>query len=125
MRLLTIAVLCVACSGEDSEVSPTIEDTGIFDDTYFPPSDTSPLDTATTDTAPIVPDPPTVTKTFTEDDAAFLNPERGVFDGSGIALTDGASYEGIRTKGYTLAYAKVRLDAYRTTMIPKSTLDAL
>ena len=29
-----------------------------------------------------------------EDDAAFNNPERGWMDGSGIGLTDGATYEG-------------------------------
>lgn len=122
-----VSALCAACSaGDDSEPSPTGEDTGFIDeDTFSPPSDTSPSDSATTDTAPIIPDPPTVTKTFTEDDSAFLNPERGVFDGSGIALTDGASYESIRTRGFTLAYAKVRLDAFRTAPISKSTLDAL
>jgi hypothetical protein len=74
---------------------------------------------------PVVPDPPFETRTFTEDDTAFQNPERGWMDGSGIGLTDGASYEDIRSNNFSLAYAKVRLDSYRYTSLPKSFLDAL
>lgn len=127
MRFFLVALLLGGCSASDAEsLEPTSEeDTGTYDTDLPPPSDTGSLDTAVTDTTPVIPDPPTTTKTFTEDDAAFLNPERGVFDGGGIPLVDGATYESIRSKGYTLAYAKVRLDSYRTTSIPKSTLDAL
>jgi hypothetical protein len=128
MRLLVVAILAAGCSaGDESAVEgdPSTQDTGEADTFFPPPSDTSPSDTASTDTAMVLPDPPTITKTFVEDDTVFLNPERGIFDGSGIALVDGASYEGIRTKNFTLAYAKVRLDAFRSTAISKSTLDAL
>ncbi len=75
--------------------------------------------------APVVPDPPPDTPTYTAYDAAFRNPQRGWMDGSGIALTDSESYEDIRDDGFTLAYGKVRLDAYKNASLPKSFLDAL
>lgn len=126
MRGLLAVVVLVGC-GATEDVSDDPSADADLSDTFLtpPPSDSSASDTATSDTAPVLPDPEVTTKTFVEDDAAFLNPERGVFDGGGIALTDGASYESIRTRGYTLAYGKVRLDAFRTTAISKSTLDAL
>jgi hypothetical protein len=111
----------LGCSAEDSEIGVPSDDGAAFDTAIA--FDSAPFDTATTEV--ITPDPSTVTVKFDEDDTEFLNPERGWMDGSGIALTDGASYEGIRTKNFALAYAKVRLDAYKTTSIPKSFLDAL
>ncbi len=127
MRTLALAAVVLggfACAGSDDAATGPIPDDGAVNDTSVFPSDTSPFDTASPPDV-VGPDPTTVTATFAEDDASFLNPERGWMDGSGIALTDGASYEGIRAKNFTLAYGKVRLDAYKSTSIPKSYLDAL
>ncbi len=71
-------------------------------------------DTIGTDTTPIG-EPPQVTTTFTTSTTSFLGPERGWMQGDGIALLPGDDYTSFRAAGYTLAYAKVRLDAYRTT----------
>ncbi len=46
-------------------------------------------------------------------------------DGAGIGLVDTASYTSIRAAGYTLAYGKVRLDAFRTKKLDTAFLDAL
>ncbi len=122
VRLLVLAaVVACGCStaSEDSTAPPSPSDTSTSDDSGLE------LDTGLNPDAPVVPDPTTTTRTYVEDDASFENPERGWFDGSGIALTDGASYEGIRTKQFTLAYAKVRLDSYKSSSLPKTFLDAL
>lgn len=125
MRRLALVALIVGCTGSSEETSTGTgsPDSAAIDTATIEPSD-APFDTTTTDVA-AVPDPDVVPHAFTEDDAAFLNPERGWMDGGGIGLTDGASYESIRTKNFTLAYGKVRLDAFKASSIPKSTLDAL
>lgn len=112
---------CSSAANDASEAPGT--DGGLLLDTGGITLDTSIYDVS--QDAPIVPDPPFETRTFVEDDTAFLNPERGWMDGSGIALTDGASYEDIRTKNFTLAYGKVRLDSYKNSALPKTFLDAL
>jgi hypothetical protein len=122
-RLLVVAAIvgsgCTA-SDETTGQDPTFDSsTGNDAELQFDASNDTAGD------APVIPDPPYETRTFTEDDAAFNNPERGWMDGSGIGLTDGASYETIRSKNFTLAYAKVRLDSYKSSALPKTFLDAL
>jgi len=118
-----LAVLAAGCGGSsDADTAPSADDSATSTDTDLT-FDTSPVDALAE--APAVPDPPFETRAFVEDDTAFENPERGWMDGSGIALTDGATYEGIRSKNFTLAYGKVRLDNFKTTSLPKTFLDAL
>ncbi len=118
---VSIVTLLTACSagsleGDPADVTP--------DAAIEVGSDAVPTDAATdTGLAPI--DPPVVSKLFTEDTTPFLNPGRGLMEGAGIALTDGASYAALRGQGYSLAYAKVRLDAYRTKKLDPVFLAAL
>jgi len=122
--LLVVLGLSACADTPAEEPSDASTDTASLGETSV--SDTAVSEAIPSDTAPVPGDPKTVPHPFVEDDATFLNPERGWMDGGGIALTDTTSYTSIRTGGFTLAYAKVRLDAYRTTTaLPKSFLDAL
>jgi hypothetical protein len=66
---------------------------------------------------------PTTTLRFPHDGAAFLNPERGyVVD---VDLIDGRDFRWVREQGYTLGFAYVRLDAWRTEALSPTLLEAL
>ncbi|MBI2393373.1 MAG: DUF4832 domain-containing protein [Deltaproteobacteria bacterium] len=121
MRLALLAALSIGCGSAADDGALPAFDAASSDDAAL---DTAPADTRVAD-APDLPDPPLDTRTYEEDDAAFGNPERGWMDGGGIGLVDGSSYVGIRDKGFTLAYAKVRLDTWRAQPLPKTFLDAL
>src|SRR5689334_7819133 len=57
---------------------------------------------------------PMTTVTFTPSSGADVpNPERGFFDQ--VDLVAGGDFSFVRTEGFTLAYAPVRLDAYRAS----------
>jgi hypothetical protein len=56
---------------------------------------------------------PIVTRQFSESDQELLNPERGFYDQ--VKLVGGGGFDHVRAAGRTLAYAGVRLDAYRNT----------
>lgn len=128
--ILGVAVLSCACSGSSSTEAPP-DDAGTVDAASDASTDALVDSAVSVDSATDVPadtagDPPVFAHPFDEDTADFLNPERGLMEGGGIALTDTESYTGFRAKNYTLVYAKVRLDSYRTTAtLPKSFLDAL
>jgi len=51
------------------------------------------------------------------------NPERGFFDQ--VDLVAGGDFSFVRTEGFTLAYAPVRLDAYVASALPQTLLDSL
>ncbi len=54
---------------------------------------------------------------------AMLNPERGFT--TDVDLVAGGDYSYVRDQGYTLGYALVRLDAYRTSPLTETLLEAL
>ena len=60
---------------------------------------------------------------FPHSTAPVLNPERGFF--VDIDLVTGRDFSHVREQGYTLAYAVVRLDAYRFEALSPVLLDAL
>lgn len=60
---------------------------------------------------------------FTASTADFPNPERGFY--GQIDLVGETDYSSIKSKGLTLAYAAVHLDAYRTTDLPAKLLTDL
>ncbi|MGZ3452048.1 MAG: DUF4832 domain-containing protein [Polyangiales bacterium] len=115
MRAL-LAFVLIGC-GSQAASPPPMEETSV---------DASSVDAAedAAETFAAI-DPPVIDKPCTEDTTAFLNPERGLMEGGGIALTDSASYASFRGDGYSLAYAKVRLDAFRDKPLDASLLDAL
>lgn len=67
--------------------------------------------------------PPVVAHAFTASTADFPNPERGFY--GQIDLVGETDYSDIRGNGMTLAYAGVRLDAYRTADLPAKLLSDL
>ena len=73
-------------------------------------------------TDPLV-EPPLITTPFNATNDELLNPERGFYDG--VDLVNGASFAFVRTNGRTLAYAGVRLDAFRTQPLNAALLTAL
>lgn len=111
-----------ACSSTSGE-APTDATPG--GDVSTDATDDAPNDAATDGADAFIDDPPTVDRFYTEDTTTLLNPERGWMDGGGIGLVDGASYDSIRKNGFTLAYAKVRLDAYRTKDLDAAFLASL
>jgi hypothetical protein len=127
-RALAMAVVMLGCSNEAASVAPegdaALDETAAVDTGADETSDGESPD-ATTDGKPAEGDPPTTVRTFEEDTALVLDPERGFMDGGGIALTDTASYDGERAAGYSLAYAKVRLDSYRDKALDSAFLDKL
>jgi hypothetical protein len=66
---------------------------------------------------------PMVTRHFSESSEELLNPERGFYDQ--VTLVNGGSFDHVRAAGRTLAYAGVRLDAYRDAPIAAAFLDDL
>lgn len=67
--------------------------------------------------------PATTTIHYPFSTEVVLNPERGLM--IDIDLAGGRDFTEVRARGYTLAYAGVRLDAYRDTPLPASLLDDL
>jgi hypothetical protein len=56
-------------------------------------------------------------------DVDIPNPERGFYDQ--VDLVAGGDFSFVRAEGMTLAYAPVRLDAYRAAPLPMALLDSL
>jgi uncharacterized protein DUF4832/uncharacterized protein DUF4874 len=67
--------------------------------------------------------PPTTTITFPFSAARMMNPERGFM--VDLDLVAGRDFAYVREQGCTLAYAGVRLDAYRTSPLPPELLEQL
>ena len=100
-------------TGITDDTAPRVDagNDGTAGDTFDAPGDAA-IDTTPFDATG---EPPLVKKPFTPSAETFLGPERGWMDGSGIHLLPTDDYASIRAAGYTLAYAVVRLDPYRTT----------
>lgn len=64
------------------------------------------------------------TKTFEVSDENILNPERGLYDWIDL-LDSGDDYSDIRQKGYTLAYVRPELAAFRNSSISAGFLQLL
>lgn len=126
--LLVVASSC-ACSGSsgDDQAAPfdaSTPDDATSDsspgDSTAPPSD-GPLESSTDTSAidaPAWDAPPPSTKTFTESTADFFNPERGWWDSSPLPLKATDDDSALRKANVALAYAGIRLDAYRSSPIP-------
>lgn len=111
--------------GADGTTDTAIGDGGGTDDAT--PTDSSAEDTTASDGSPPVDapgdtapfdaasEPPLTSKAFTLSTEVFLNPERGWMQGDGYPLSPTADLSGLRAQGYSVIYANVRLDAFRTT----------
>ncbi len=112
-RILLLAVIVPVISGCSGEIEP---DPG--DDPNVGDGDgiTDPGVNVDPEGAPMV------ELGFTPTDALFPNPERGYYRNLNLLTGDPGS---IRSAGYSLAIAVVRLDAYRDSSLPQSFLDQL
>jgi hypothetical protein len=120
-RLLFVSFIGVPGCGSSEDAG---NDIPILTEDTSPGLDSTTTDTSTSDTAldtggdgpslDTAGEPALVKKPFSPSAETFLGPERGWMDGSGIHLLPTDDYASIRAAGYTLAYAVVRLDPYRT-----------
>lgn len=81
-------------------------------------SDTGSEDSDVTSTEPAL-----ATVQFTMSDDDFLNPERGLYDQ--VDVIEGGDFASVRERGRTLAYAPVRLDAWRDAPLDATLLTEL
>jgi hypothetical protein len=63
------------------------------------------------------------TVVFPRSDDALVNPERGYF--VDVDLVNGRDFRDVRARGYTLGFAYVRLDAWRTVALSPDLIDSL
>jgi len=69
------------------------------------------------------PDSPTQTITYAATDEDFLNPERGFYQD--IDLLNQTNFPWVRSQGYSVAYAYIRLAGYRDQDLPADMLQKL
>lgn len=108
--LFAFTALVLASCGNDAILD---HDSNTSTDAPFTPITDEPVETEGT----------LISRTFTESTRSVLNPERGFYTGYDLLRPERAA--AVRAHGYTLALAKVRLDAYRDSDLDAAFLATL